>query len=146
VTGDASLADDIAQMTFERAWRHARAYDARRALVATWLLTITRNLAIDALRVRHSVPIDPDLLSQLLPPSSRIDPQEAAVDTDQLGRLGLELAHLPVEQRRAVLLATAAGRTALEIAEIEGIPLGTAKTRIRTGLRRLRTAVAEVAT
>ena len=146
VTGDVSLADDIAQMEFERAWRHAATYDARRALVTTWLLTITRNLAIDALRVRRAVPFDPDLLSQLLPPASGIDPQQAAVDLDQLGRLGVELTALPVDQRRAVLLATVAGRTALEIAEIEGIPLGTAKTRIRTGLRRLRTAVVEVAT
>jgi RNA polymerase sigma-70 factor (ECF subfamily) len=56
----------------------------------------------------------------------------------------VELAALPVDQRRAVLLATVAGRTALEIADLEGVPLGTAKTRIRTGLRRLRTAVEEV--
>jgi RNA polymerase sigma factor (sigma-70 family) len=142
VTGDASLADDIAQITFERAWWHARTYDARRASVTTWLLTITRNLAIDAMRVRHSVPFDPDVVGQLLPPSGA-DPQQSAVDADQLGRLGVELAALPPEQRRAVLLATVAGRTALEIAEIEGIPLGTAKTRIRTGLRRLRAAVVE---
>jgi RNA polymerase sigma-70 factor (ECF subfamily) len=142
--GDAALADDIAQITFERAWRHAGTYDARRASVATWLLTITRNLAIDATRVRRAIPFDPDLVSQLLPPSSSVDPQQAAVDVDQLGRLGVELAKLPIEQQRAVLLATLAQRTAGEIADIEGIPLGTAKTRIRTGLRRLRVAVAEV--
>lgn len=142
--GDAALADDIAQITFERAWRHAGTYDARQASVATWLLTITRNLAIDATRVRRAIPFDPDLVSQLLPPSSSVDPQQAAVDVDQLGRLGVELAKLPIEQQRAVLLATLAQRTAGEIAEIEGIPLGTAKTRIRTGLRRLRVAVAEV--
>lgn len=90
--GDAALADDIAQITFERAWRHAGTYDARRASVATWLLTITRNLAIDATRVRRAIPFDPDLVSQLLPPSSSVDPQQAAVDVDQLGRLGVELA------------------------------------------------------
>ena len=97
------------------------------------------------MRVRRPIPFDPDLLSHLLPVSSAVDPQRAASDADQLGRVGVELAGLPVDQRRAVLLATLAGRTAGEIAEIEGIPLGTAKTRIRAGLRRLRAAVAEVA-
>lgn len=144
MTGDVALADDLAQVTFERAWRHAGSYDARRASVATWLLTITRNLSIDSMRVRRAIPFDPHLLGELLPPSSSVDPQQAAIDADQLGRLGVELAKLPVDQRRAVLLATLAGRTAGEIAEIEGIPVGTAKTRVRTGLRRLRTAVAEV--
>lgn len=144
MTGDSVLADDLAQITFERAWRHAGTYDARRASVTTWLLTITRNLAIDSMRVRRAIPFDPDLLSQLLPASTSVDPQQAAVDADQLGRLGVELADLPVGQQRAVLLATLAGRTAREIAAIEGIPLGTAKTRIRAGLRRLRAAVSEV--
>ena len=55
------------------------------------------------------------------------------------------LAELPVEQRRAVVLAAIYGRTALEISESEGIPLGTAKTRIRTGLLRLRATVAQAA-
>lgn len=145
MSGDAVLADDLAQIAFERAWRHAGTYDARRASVATWLLTITRNLVIDEMRVRRAIPFDPDLLSQLLPASSAADPEQAVIDADQLGRLGVELAGLPIDQRRAVLLATLAGRTAGEVAEIEGIPLGTAKTRIRTGLRRLRAAVAEVA-
>lgn len=144
MTSDVSSADDIAQMTFERAWRYAASFDARRGQVVTWLLTITRNLAIDMLRVRRPVPFDPDLINELLPPSSSIDPQKAAEDRSQLGLLAVELAELPDDQRRAVLLATAAGRTAAEIADLEGIPLGTAKTRIRTGLRRLRAAVTEV--
>jgi RNA polymerase sigma factor (sigma-70 family) len=144
ITGDAGLADDVAQLAFERAWRHAASYDPRRAAVTTWLLTITRNLSIDAMRVRRAVPVDPMIVADLMPPSTAADPQQSAVDTDRLGRLGIELSGLPSEQRRAVLLATVAGRTALEIADIEGIPLGTAKTRIRTGLRRLRTAVEEV--
>lgn len=144
MTSDASSADDIAQMTFERAWRYAASFDARRGQVVTWLLTITRNLAIDTLRVRRPVPFDPDLINELLPPSSSTDPQQAAEDRSQLGLLAVELAELPDDQRRAVLLATAAGRTAAEIADLEGIPLGTAKTRIRTGLRRLRAAVTEV--
>lgn len=140
ITGEATMADDIAQMTFERAWRHAGAYDPRRAPVTTWLLTITRNLSIDAMRVRRSSPFDAQLIDELLPPAAGVDPQQAAVLSDDLGRLGEELAALPADQRRAVLLATVAGRTANEIAGIEGIPLGTAKTRIRSGLRRLRAA------
>jgi RNA polymerase sigma-70 factor (ECF subfamily) len=144
VTGDAALADDIAQMTFERAWRHAATFDARRGSVATWLLSITRNLSIDAMRVRRAVPLDPVSMADLMPPSRAIDPSQAAVDSDRLDRLGVELAALPLEQRRAVLMATVAGRTTKEIAEIEQIALGTAKTRLRTGLRRLREATAEV--
>ncbi len=148
MTGDVTLADDISQLAFERAWRHAGSYDARRAAVPTWLLTITRNLAIDALRVRRDVPRDPWAMGDLMTgPSLAVDaddPLQAALATDQLGRLAPHLAALPREQRRAVLLATIGGRTAAEIASIEGIPVGTAKTRIRNGLRRLRAGAAEV--
>ncbi|MDH4076538.1 MAG: sigma-70 family RNA polymerase sigma factor [Acidimicrobiia bacterium] len=148
MTGDVTLADDISQLAFERAWRHAGSYDARRAAVTTWLLTITRNLAIDALRVRRDVPRDPwamgDLSAQPASAGSNGDPLEAALATDQLGRLAPHLAALSREQRRAVLLATVGGRTAAEIATIEGIPVGTAKTRIRNGLRRLRAVASEL--
>ncbi|MEA2715971.1 MAG: hypothetical protein QOI99_288, partial [Actinomycetota bacterium] len=46
IVGDPALAEDVAQEAFVRAWRHAGAYDARRGSVVTWLLVITRNLAI----------------------------------------------------------------------------------------------------
>ena len=54
VVGDPVLAEDVAQEAFARAWRHAGAYDPRRGSVPTWLLTITRNLAIDAARLRRA--------------------------------------------------------------------------------------------
>jgi len=143
VTGEAALAEDVAQQAFERAWRHAGSYDARRGSVTTWLLAITRNLAIDAMRVRRPTPLDPSTMADLLPPAVAIDPQAAAVATDQLARLRSRLDTLPVEQRRAVLLATIGGRTMTEIGAIEGIPVPTAKTRVRAGLRTLRAAFTE---
>ena len=132
----------MSQRAFERAWRHAGSYDPRRAGVTTWLLTITRNLAIDTVRLRRPEPIDPWVVADLLPPAGDQDPADAAVAADQMGRLRLALGRLPIEQRRAVVLATIGGRTSTEIGAIEGIPVPTAKHRLRTGLRKLRAAVA----
>lgn len=146
VTGERTLAEDVAQQAFERAWRHAGAYDPRRGSVLTWLMTITRNLAIDAVRVRRPESIDPTTLLDMLPPAASPSPEAAAVDADTLGRLRPALDALPSEQRRAVLLATLAGRTTTEIGVIEGVPIGTAKTRLRTGLTKLAAAVGREAT
>lgn len=137
IVTDRTLAEDVAQQAFERAWRHAATYDGRRGAVSTWLLTITRNLAIDALRVRRPVPMDPWLAADLLPPDAS-DPARSAADADDIRRLRRSLAALPEAQRRAVVLATIGGRTAAEIGVLESIPIGTAKTRLRTGLLRLR--------
>src|SRR3712207_3049048 len=57
---DPHAAEEVAQDAFVRAWRYARAYDARRGEVETWLLTITRNQARDAARFRRPEPIDPE--------------------------------------------------------------------------------------
>lgn len=141
VTGDRTLAEDAAQGAFEKAWRHAGSYDPRRGSVLTWLMTITRNVAIDAVRVRRPDAMDPTLLLGLLPAASSPDPEAAAIDADTLDRIRPMLESLPVEQRRAVLLATLAGRTTTEIGEIEGVPIGTAKTRLRTGLLKLAASV-----
>lgn len=136
--GDARLAEDIAQRTFERVWLHATSYDPRRGSVRTWVLTICRRQTIDAWRLERSVPVDPEVLGDLLDPSSDRSPEDHAETAHEIGRARAEVARLPVHQQRAVLLATLGGRTAAEIAEIEGVPLGTAKTRLRTGLRSLR--------
>jgi RNA polymerase sigma-70 factor (ECF subfamily) len=141
IVGDRTLAEDIAQQAFERAWRHAGSYDGRRAAVSTWLLTITRNLAIDAIRVRRSVPVDPWTVADLVAPDT-LDPATTAVQSEEMRRVRRALATLPDEQRRAVVLATIGGRTSAEIGVIESVPTPTAKTRLRTGLRRLREAVA----
>jgi RNA polymerase sigma factor (sigma-70 family) len=140
LVGETPLAEDVAQEAFLRAWRHARSFDPHRGSVTTWLLTITRNLAIDALRRRRAVPVNPDLLVRLAPDSQAKPPDELAVDADAGSRLREVIGHLPPEQRRAVVLAFFYGQTAQEISLTEGIPLGTAKTRIRLAMTKLRAA------
>jgi RNA polymerase sigma factor (sigma-70 family) len=141
IVADDRAAEDIAQEAFVRAWKHADAFDPRRGSVVGWLLTITRNLAIDSVRVRRPVAFDPAALLGLEPASGDRDPADLAQLSDDTTRLRAALARLPEDQRRAVALAGLLGYTAREVGEIEDIPLGTAKTRIRTALIRLRAAL-----
>jgi RNA polymerase sigma factor (sigma-70 family) len=141
MTGDTGVAEDVAQEALIRVWRHAPVFDPRRGSVTSWVLTITRNLTIDALRLRRAVPTDPDDFAATALVSQEHNPEDAVQRGDVRHQVRDALSVLPTEQRRAVVLASVYGRTALEISEIEDIPLGTAKTRIRTGLIRLRAAV-----
>ena len=59
ILGDVGASEEVAQEALIRVWRHAPVFDARRGSVTTWVLTITRNLSIDALRLRRAVPTDP---------------------------------------------------------------------------------------
>jgi RNA polymerase sigma factor (sigma-70 family) len=131
LVADPGLAEEVAQDALMRAWTYASSYDPRRAGVAPWLLTITRNLAVDALRRRRDSPIDPERLIDLVTEAD--EPRY-----DGISRLRAELRALPADQARPIVLAVYLGLTAQQIAEEEGIPLGTAKTRIRRGLARLR--------
>jgi RNA polymerase sigma-70 factor (ECF subfamily) len=142
ITRDDMLAEDVAQEALLRAWRHASAYDARRGSVVTWLLTITRNLAIDQLRVRRPVAVDPAVFLETVAPSANVGPAEAAEIMDEVGRLRAAILTLPVEQQRAIVLAGVLGLSGREVAELEDVPLGTAKTRIRAALLRLRAVLA----
>lgn len=135
---DRGAAEDVAQEALFRAWRHAPVFDTRRGSVENWVLTITRNLSIDALRKRRSTPTDPDELVALARASTSA-PMEEAVDSRSMSTSILHALELiPSDQRRAVVLSSLYGRTALEISEIESIPLGTSKTRIRAGFTKLR--------
>jgi RNA polymerase sigma factor (sigma-70 family) len=138
--GDREAAREVAQETFYRAYRHAGAYDPRRGQVASWLLTIARNVAHDARRLRRDEPLDPETIVGL-PLSSWDDPADHAATSQESEGLREAIAALPEEQRRALALAAFAGRTAQEISQLEGIPLGTAKTRIRSAMLRLRKAL-----
>ena len=141
ITRDRVLAEDVAQEAFLRSWRAAASYDPRRGSVLTWLLTIARNVAIDAVRARRSTPIDATAMEQLVATTmGAAMPDPTARHLETLAAAD-HLRRLPAEQARAVVLAVIGGNTAAEVAAHEDIPLGTAKTRIRTGLRRMRQAM-----
>ena len=136
IVGSAAVAEEVAQEAFLRVWRNAAVYDARRGRVATWVLTIVRNLAVDAVRLRGEQPIDPHALMGTL--LSREEGQSSSARLDDQERLRSAVRALPPEQSRLIVLSVFYGLTAKETAELEGIPLGTAKTRIRRGIARLR--------
>jgi RNA polymerase sigma factor (sigma-70 family) len=144
ITRDSGLAEDVSQEVFVRAWRAAGSYDRRKASVLTWLLTITRNAAIDSVRTRRPIAVEDELLDALilgsLSGSNVEDVTLLRVESD-IARARLR--ELPAEQARAVVLAVIGGCTAAEVSSRENIPLGTAKTRIRNGLIKLRAALRE---
>jgi RNA polymerase sigma factor (sigma-70 family) len=134
-----AVAEEVAQETFARVFRHAGNYDARKGRVSTWLLSIARNLAIDVTRMRRLDPVDPDVISAELSLSS----QEPGVDErdlqpDEREQLRSAITELPDDQRRALVLAAYMGRTAREISDLDDVPVGTVKTRIRTAMLKLR--------
>jgi RNA polymerase sigma-70 factor (ECF subfamily) len=131
---DTELAEEVAQETFVRAWKYAATFDVRRGRVSSWLLTITRNLALDRARVRPITATDPDLIATQLDLAEHDD----LPDIPERDRIRRALASLPDEQRRTLVLAVYGGRTAREISELDHVPLGTVKTRIRTAMTRLR--------
>src|ERR1700751_4238603 len=139
VTSDPTTAEDIAQQAFEQAWRHASVYDSRRGSVRAWLTTITQTRGIDFARARSALPMDPDDLPVLLAGMTD-SPERVAVANDSAQGGRQALARLPSPQARAVAMSGIYGMTARQVADTEGIPLGTAKTRIRDGMLKLRAA------
>jgi RNA polymerase sigma-70 factor (ECF subfamily) len=140
VVGNPALAEDVAQQAFERAWQKGSTFNSSRGSVATWLTVITHNLAIDALRSRRPTPLDPFDLIRLIGPGDD-EPEERTVESEAAAELRRAIRRLPPEQGRAVVMAGIYGLTARDLAEAESIPLGTAKTRIRAGIGKLRIAL-----
>lgn len=140
VLGDPSLAEDVAQQTFVRAWRAAPGFDSSRGSVRTWLTTIAHNLAVDAARGRKSTPLDPSDLVRLMGAGSE-EPEQHSLREESAAELRAAIGSLPPEQARAVVMAGVYGLTAQQVADAEDIPLGTAKTRIRSAMHKLRSAL-----
>jgi RNA polymerase sigma-70 factor (ECF subfamily) len=142
--GDAP-AQDLVQDTFVKLWRSADRYDPRRGKLETWVLLVARSLAIDALRRRV---LEARVLERSSAPREVSDepgPDQLAETADLSERARRAMAGLTDGQRAALELAYFGGKTSAEVAELEGIPLGTAKTRIRTALLKLREALEEQA-
>lgn len=141
--GSDAAAQDLVQDTFVKLWRTASSFDAVRGKLETWVLLVARSLAIDSLRRRVLESRSLERVGEPVEVDSSPGPEQQATTADMAGRARKAMATLSPEQRAALELAYFGGRTSGEIAEIEGIPVGTAKTRIRTALLRLREAMGQ---
>lgn len=133
IVNEAEIANDVLQEVFVNIWRKIESYDPMKGRLFTWMLNIARNASIDMLRsssFKNSRKNQPLLETVSLTAASQLN-------VDNIG-LRKVLDKLKDEQRTLVELAYFKGYTHEEIAVIEGIPLGTVKTRIRTALIQLR--------
>ena len=134
---DRQEAEDVLQEAFLQVWRRAKDFDRSRGRAFTWLVTIARSRALDRLRMAGSrsklIDADTELVS-----GDVIDPAQDMARSEEGAIVRQALRELPDEQRRALLLAYFEGLTQVEIAQRLGEPLGTVKTRMRSGLIKLR--------
>ncbi len=148
VLADRQLAEDVVQEVFLRVWRRPSAYDPGRGRFISWLMSVTRNRAIDEQRRRSRrmrSEVSDEHPAREVPSGDRLDdPQAAALYGEERRAVREALTRLPPEQRHAIELAYFGGLTQVEIAERTGDPLGTVKTRIRLGMRKLRDSLSEL--
>lgn len=137
VLNDALTAEEVTQDTFMRLWHRAETYDPARGSFVTWLLTITRRLAIDAYRKQQRTPLQSSLDGNLADWEAVL----AVAEDAELKRTLITVMHeLPDEQRQAIELAYFQGMSHSQIAGYLDQPVGTIKTRIRLGMQKLREA------
>ena len=135
-------AEDVLQEVFLQVWRRAADFDENRGRPFTWLVTLARSRGID--RLRNLAARDRVAIAGSREPSAEISDAVAdAVRSEQRGLVTSALDQLPDEQRRPLMLAYFDGLTQSEIATKLNAPLGTIKTRMRTGLSKLRDLLGE---
>jgi len=131
-------AEDVLQETFMQVWRQAGRFDPTRSSPFGWVVMMARSRAVDRLRQKvaspTSEPTDRPVLSEA---ESALEREETAA------RIRRALALLPAEQRTAIDLAFYGGLTYEQVADRQAIPVGTAKTRIRLGMHRLRSLLGD---
>lgn len=134
-------AEDVLQETFLQVWRKAADFDESRGRPFTWLVTLARSRGIDRLRTLAAR----ERVAEAGAREVSEEVSDAATDafkSEQRGLVSDALAKLPDEQKRPIMLAYFDGLTQSEIATRTGAPLGTVKTRMRTGMIRLRELLA----
>lgn len=145
VLRDRAQAEDAVQEAYLQVWRKSARFDPARGSAISWILMIVHGAAVDLVRSSQSRSTREDTYERQNDPLrvDRADPTGAAAQaSDDAQRVRAAMSQLTDLQRTAVEMAYFDGRTHVEVAGIIGIPLGTAKTRIRDGLLRLRDVLA----
>jgi RNA polymerase sigma-70 factor, ECF subfamily len=147
VLGDAAAAEDVVQDVFTALWREPRKFDPQRGSLPGYVAMVARSRAVDRVRSRNagSAAVDRLAVRDAAREAEVESPAESVVRQEDAGRILSALAELPAAQRDAVLLAYGRDLSTAEIAEAAGVPLGTAKSRLRLGLQRTRQAVSTAA-
>ena len=135
--GTREAAEELTQDVFVTAWRKAARFDPARGRLSTWLMTIAHNLAVDRLRRETGVTRPTLVLVDEVPDAPGVDQEDLLIERDAAMRA---LSSLSEAERRLLARAYFRGLTAREIAEADGIPLGTVKTRLRAALIKVRKA------
>lgn len=139
VLADRGAAEDVTQAVFLKIWSHPEAFVSGN--FGAWIVRVARNRAFDAVRARAARPEEE--VPDAMPAEDSLE--DAAISRLDAASLRKAVAQLPAEQRELIELGFFGGVTHQEIARSTGLPLGTVKTRIRSGLRRLRAALDGVA-
>jgi RNA polymerase sigma-70 factor, ECF subfamily len=141
VVGSREEAEDVVHEAFVAVWRKIDRFDAERGALRAWLMTVVRNRAIDRVRARRPrIDLDDADERSLL----RTGPNptwEAALARASASDIQTAMAALPDEQRHAIELAYFEGYTYREVADLTGVPPGTANGRLRLALAKLREAL-----
>jgi len=135
--GTREAAEELTQDVFTTAWRKAARFDPQRGRLSTWLMTIAHNLAVDRLRRDTGVTRPTLVLVDEVPEVAGIDEESGVIERDAALRA---IGSLSDAERRLIARTYFRGLTAREIAEADGIPLGTVKTRLRSALIKVRKA------
>ncbi|CAA9554702.1 MAG: RNA polymerase ECF-type sigma factor [uncultured Thermomicrobiales bacterium] len=139
---DRAAAEELLQEVFFRTWKQAHHFSAPRGSFVTWLLSITHNMAIDEIRRQKRRPQRADAADPVLMLSNVVDEQasveDQAIDGETRDRIVSAIGTLPLAQQTVIELAYFRGLSQREIAEELDQPLGTVKTRLRLGVRKLR--------
>jgi RNA polymerase sigma-70 factor (ECF subfamily) len=137
---DAHEAEDVAQDVFLAAYRRLASYDPTRAAFSTWLFTIARNRCLNVRKRRRPVPLEG------LPESAGDQPADvAAAEAEWFHQFDRALDALPGEQRTAFVLAEIQGLPLDQVGQIEGVPLGTVKSRLSRAREKLRSLLGRTA-
>ena len=137
-----TLAQDVVQEVFLSLWRDARRFDAGRGTVATYLLSMTHHRAVDVVRREENLRrwrTSDEGLELEADPKVRVE--DEVLTSERRAEVRAALGELPAAQREALLLAYFGGYTQREVAALVGVPLGTVKTRMAAGMRKMKAAL-----